>query len=975
MAINVDISKITGINQVGNSYQRKSAVPLDYYSLFNTKAEAEAYAQSNPVSYVGQVISYIHEGEVKVCVIANAAGSLKEVGTKPVGDGKTIEVSAEGAVALLGSATASNGTLPMLEEVDGKQKLVWKTLEDIGAGDGNDNTTYEFAFAEQKITITPKFNGQPIMEGEGEEAKQVIYTLDLTAFVTSEELETRLAQLPADENTTYSLTQEGMVLTLTPSEGEADVVTIDAYNKKEIDDKFAALPEDKDTTYTAKADDKVLKLTGTEFSTEISLKHENGRISLTGKDGVEIAGFSDAEFVEDGVLQDVSYNAETRELTFTWNIITGSDEQGNVVYKTDVVNIADLVDTYTAGNGLQLTDNAFSVKVAEGNESFLSVDANGVKLSGVQEAINAAKQAAIDDAKQYAVATSVYTKEEANALLADKADKSNVYTKSEADALINVKANSDDVYTKTEANNLLATKANTSDVYTKSETYTQKQVDDLLEGIQAGSSESAASVNTKLEALKKTLNTEIYGNEEGTGDSRIDTAEAKLATVAEGAQVNVIESVVVDNGTGEAIPTAKLTATKNGKTITLDDSALQAAIKDAKAAGTAAAQTASEAVAAASANAQAIQKNAGDITALQTAVGTNTTDITALKAHDTEHTAQYNALNTLVGEHGTKIANLESGKADKSVVEGISGKATANEEAIKTLNETTIPTINGEIAKKADATALNDYYTKSEIDTKTGAINLAIEGNATAITEITKENGTIDTKVKALADGAVAENTAAIKALNETTIPAINKAIEDEAKRADTAEKANAAAIAALIGTVEGDNTKSVRNIAKEEVALIVGAAPEAMDTLEEVAKWIADDESGAAAMVADIKANADAIDAINNPTTGAVATAKGYTDAEIAKLTNGETGILALAKAYSDANLVTAKAYSDANLATAKKYADDEIAKIHTVDGDTIKLNENKAYIAKVSTDVLVQGASELIFSAGNASGYNTTT
>lgn len=53
MAINVDISKITGINQVGNSYQRKSAVPLDYYSLFNTKAEAEAYAASNPVSYVG----------------------------------------------------------------------------------------------------------------------------------------------------------------------------------------------------------------------------------------------------------------------------------------------------------------------------------------------------------------------------------------------------------------------------------------------------------------------------------------------------------------------------------------------------------------------------------------------------------------------------------------------------------------------------------------------------------------------------------------------------------------------------------------------------------------------------------------------------------------------------------------------------------------------------------------------------------
>lgn len=245
----------------------------------------------------------------------------------------------------------------------------------------------------------------------------------------------------------------------------------------------------------------------------------------------------------------------------------------------------------------------------------------------------------------------------------------------------------------------------------------------------------------------------------------------------------------------------------------------------------------------------------------------------------------------------------------------------------------------------------------------------------------------IDTKVKALAEGAVADNAAAIKALNETTIPAINKAIEDEAKRADTAEKANAAAIAALVGTVEGDNAKSVRNIAKEEVALIVGAAPEAMDTLEEVAKWIADDKSGAAAMAADIKANADAIAAINNETSGVLATSKEYTNTEIAKLTNSETGILALAKAHSDANLVTAKAHSDANLATAKgysdtnlaaakKYSDDAVAAllVKNVDNKTLQLDKNGvASVKAVSTDLLTQGETELIFSAGNASGYNT--
>jgi hypothetical protein len=61
--------------------------------------------------------------------------------------------------------------------------------------------------------------------------------------------------------------------------------------------------------------------------------------------------------------------------------------------------------------------------------------------------------------------------------------------------------------------------------------------------------------------------------------------------------------------------------------------------------------------------------------------------------------------------------------------------------------------------------------------------------------------------------------------------------------------------------------------------------------------------------------------------------------------------------------------------IATAKKYTDDSIAAIlptiHGVDNKTIKLKDNKAYVAEVSTDVLVQGEKELILSAGNASGY----
>lgn len=74
--------------------------------------------------------------------------------------------------------------------------------------------------------------------------------------------------------------------------------------------------------------------------------------------------------------------------------------------------------------------------------------------------------------------------------------------------------------------------------------------------------------------------------------------------------------------------------------------------------------------------------------------------------------------------------------------------------------------------------------------------------------------------------------------------------IAEETARAMAAEEANANAITTLVGT---DNGKSVRDIAVEEASKIVDAAPEALDTLKEVADWIQNDESGAAAMAATI--------------------------------------------------------------------------------------------------------------------------
>jgi hypothetical protein len=265
---------------------------------------------------------------------------------------------------------------------------------------------------------------------------------------------------------------------------------------------------------------------------------------LTGIGGEEIAGFDASAFVAGGVLEDVSYNAETKDLTFTWNVMV-KDNEGKDVKKTDVVNIADLIDTYTAGHGLKLEGAEFSIKLAEGCESFLSVGADGLKLAGVQDAINTAKQDAIDAAaeaaKKYeskAEASAVYTKEEANALLADKADADSVYTKGEADELLNAKANATGVYTKSETDNLLNGKADSSvlDSY-----YTKSQADELL-GNKADTS-ALSDYYTKNEA-------------DGKIADAVKAANEKLEGIEAGAQVNKIETIKV-NGAEQAIAADK----------------------------------------------------------------------------------------------------------------------------------------------------------------------------------------------------------------------------------------------------------------------------------------------------------------------------------------------------------------------------------------------------------------------------------
>ena len=121
------------------------------------------------------------------------------------------------------------------------------------------------------------------------------------------------------------------------------------------------------------ANDKVLNVADGILSSTISLSYVNNRISLTGKDGAEIAGFDASEFVKDSVLDDVKI--ETREDGEKYIVFTWKTEGDNT--KTDELKVSDFAKLYTAGTALELAEDGvtFNVKVAS-NNNFLSVNNN-----------------------------------------------------------------------------------------------------------------------------------------------------------------------------------------------------------------------------------------------------------------------------------------------------------------------------------------------------------------------------------------------------------------------------------------------------------------------------------------------------------------------------------------------------------------------------------------------------------------------
>lgn len=113
---------------------------------------------------------------------------------------------------------------------------------------------------------------------------------------------------------------------------------------------------------------------------------QKDEIQLIGKNGVVLSRIDVADFIKDGILDNVVLNtsdANNPYLSFTFNSAAGKE--------TINVPVKDLVEIYFAGNGLELNENTFSIKIDNSSEVFLTVSNDGLRLSGIQTAIDNAK--------------------------------------------------------------------------------------------------------------------------------------------------------------------------------------------------------------------------------------------------------------------------------------------------------------------------------------------------------------------------------------------------------------------------------------------------------------------------------------------------------------------------------------------------------------------------------------------------------
>lgn len=171
--------------------------------------------------------------------------------------------------------------------------------------------------------------------------------------------------------------------------------TLEKIEKKIIANKVVAgdasiyVDEDVDGTEVSvkiDANSNALALTTNGLLSKLNLTYSDDKISLLANDtpvaSIDTTGFTKDKLIKSAELVTVTEPDSTIRAPYIK--IVWKTTEGEEITR---IPLNGLIDAYIAGNGLNLESNVFSIKIAAASESYLTVDGEGLKVSGIDSAI------------------------------------------------------------------------------------------------------------------------------------------------------------------------------------------------------------------------------------------------------------------------------------------------------------------------------------------------------------------------------------------------------------------------------------------------------------------------------------------------------------------------------------------------------------------------------------------------------------
>lgn len=850
----------------GKSFSRMNGQPLDKSEVWYSKNDLIAFAASDS-AYVGQKVVFVDVNASKVYQYSiQLDGSLKEIGTVPVGDGATVVVDAEGKISLAGVADlidTSKTYVPSI--VNGK--LVWSEPDTSTAeGQAQEIEALKTRATALESKVGSDVDGDKAATGLFKEVDDVAATVtaEATAREEADKAITDKIGEVAENKTVVQMISDA----LQSAKDYADANDADTiYDDTALTNRVKAI-EDDYLKAADKYDDTAVKdrldVIEADYLKAVD-KYDD--TALTAR----VKALEDEERYDDTALQTRVGSLETT----VGNHETRISKVEEFFQTADGESLAEAMDTLIEIQKEIAADNegaaAMLASIEANTEAIEKLNGDSTIEGSVDKKIaDAISTQASSDAAKYATQTEVAKKVDQTSYEADKATfalKSDVETSLEGKAAV-------------EHTHEVADVTGLQDVLdNKSEVGHNHEVADIT-GLQDALDDKSDVGHGHTLADISDYDPSVFATAEHTHEKADINGLSEIESTAnEALQVAQSKQAPATTLAGYGITDAYTKAETYAKTETYTKSEIDALLTDIEGGSTESAASVARSLDNYIKQTDTELFGAETVTAWTGADGTYTPDYSQDSRIDTIDTAvkalqsTTNSTDEVVSELDTRVDHLEevvetatTGLVDK--VKALETKDTSLEASI-TSHSTDITNINNEISnlKSADTTLSGQIGTlsgevasiKNTITTEDNALKALINSNTTAINknteDIAKKANSTDVYTKTEIDTKFTDlDIESIKAsINTNTTD-----IANEIARATAAEQANAKSIADLIGE---DSGKTVRGIAAEETAKIVAGADTDYDTLKEIADFIKNDQSGAAAMANDIAALKTTVD------------------------------------------------------------------------------------------------------------------